>query len=104
VVRVQTTEKAEEIIGFAQDRGWKVIVGRGPDQIEDLSDFRELMRTEAKSEVKPRLLPKICRLHPRTHSSPARTPTTRRWRRSSQASEATAASPTQVVARHRPVQ
>ena len=59
VVRVQSTEKAEEIVGFAQERGWKVIVGVEPDQIEDLSDLRKLMGTEAKPEIKPRLPPKI---------------------------------------------
>ena len=59
VVRVQSTEKAEEIVGLAQERGWKVIVGVEPDQIEDLSDLRKLMRTEAKPEVKPHLPPKI---------------------------------------------
>jgi hypothetical protein len=36
-----------------------VIVGVEPDQIEDLSDLRKLVRTEAKPEVKPRLPPKI---------------------------------------------
>jgi uncharacterized protein YecA (UPF0149 family) len=30
-----------------------------PDQIEDLSDLRKLMRTEVKSESQPRLPPKI---------------------------------------------
>ena len=59
MVRVQSTEKAEEIVGFTQERGWKVIVGVEPDQIEDLSDLRKLMRTEAKPEVKPGLPPKI---------------------------------------------
>jgi len=34
-------------------------VGVEPDQIEDLSDLRKLVRTEAKPEVKPRLPPKI---------------------------------------------
>ena len=58
VVRVQSTEKAEEIVGLAQERGWKVIAGVEADPIEDLSDLRKLMRTEAKPEVKPRL-PKI---------------------------------------------
>ena len=58
VVRVQSTEKAGEIVGFAQERGWKVIVGVEPDQVEDLSDLRKLMRTEAK-QAKPRLPPKI---------------------------------------------
>jgi hypothetical protein len=56
---VQSTEKAEEIVGLAQERGWKVIVGVEPDQIEDLSDLRKFMRTEAKPEVKPGLPPKI---------------------------------------------
>ena len=52
VVRVQSTEKTEEIVGFAQERGWKVIVAVEPDQIEDLSDLRKLVPTEAKPEVK----------------------------------------------------
>ena len=52
-------EEAEEIVGLAQARGWSVRVGVEPDQIEELFDFRKLMRTEAKQEVKPRLPPKI---------------------------------------------
>ena len=59
VVRVQSTEKAEEIVGLAQQRGWRVTVGVEPDQIEELSDLRKLMRTAAKQEAKPRLPPKI---------------------------------------------
>jgi SWIM/SEC-C metal-binding protein len=59
VVRVRSTEKAEEILGLAQERGWKVIVGVEPDQIEDLSDLRKLMHAEVKPEDKPRLPPKI---------------------------------------------
>ena len=59
VVRVQSTEKAGEIVGFAQERGWKVIVGVEPDQLEDLSDIHKLMRMEEKPEAKPRLPPKI---------------------------------------------
>ena len=59
VVPVQSTEKAEEIVGLAQERGWKVIAGVEADPIEDLSDLRKLMRTEAKPEVKPHLPPKI---------------------------------------------
>jgi uncharacterized protein YecA (UPF0149 family) len=34
-------------------------VGVEPDQPEDLSDLRKLMRTEVKPEAKPRLPPKI---------------------------------------------
>lgn len=59
VVRVRSTKEAEEIVGIAQERGWKVIVGVKPDQIEDLSDLRKLMRSEVKPEAKPRLPPKI---------------------------------------------
>jgi len=59
VVRVPSTEKAEEIVGLAQECGWRVTVGVEPDQIDDLSDLRKLMRTEAKPEVKPGLPPKI---------------------------------------------
>lgn len=59
VVRVQSTEKAEQIVSLAEERGWKVIVGVEPDEIEDVSDLRKLMSSEVKPEVKPRLPPKI---------------------------------------------
>jgi hypothetical protein len=55
LVRVQSTEKAEEIVGLAQECGWKVIVGVESDQIEDLSDLRKLMRTEAKPCLPPKI-------------------------------------------------
>jgi uncharacterized protein YecA (UPF0149 family) len=59
IVRVQTCEKAQEIVGFAKERGWQVIVGVEPDKLEDISDLRQLMLTEAQLEIKPRLPPKI---------------------------------------------
>ena len=59
VVRVRSTEKAEEIVAFAQERGWQVIVGVEPDEIEDVSDLHKLMRAEPKPDAKPRLPPKI---------------------------------------------
>jgi uncharacterized protein YecA (UPF0149 family) len=59
VVRVRSTEEAQEIIGLAQEHGWKVIVGVEPDQLEDLSDLRKLMRAQVKPEAKPRQPPKI---------------------------------------------
>jgi hypothetical protein len=59
VVRVRSIEEAEEIVGLARERGWKVIVGVEPDQFEDLSDLHKLMRAEVKPEAKPRLPPKI---------------------------------------------
>jgi hypothetical protein len=59
VVRVRSAEYAEEIVGLAQERGWQVIVGLEPDQIEDLSDLHKLMREEVAPTGKPRLPPKI---------------------------------------------
>jgi hypothetical protein len=59
VVRVRSTEEAQEIVDFAQERGWKVIVGVEPHQIEDRSDLLKLMRAEMKPEAQPRLPPKI---------------------------------------------
>ena len=59
VVRVPSTEEAEEIVALAQERGWQVIVGVEPDQLEDLSDLHKLIRTEAQPEAKLRLPPKI---------------------------------------------
>jgi SWIM/SEC-C metal-binding protein len=59
VVRVRSAEDAEEIVGLAEERGWKVIVGVEPDQLEDLSDLQKLMNAEVKTETKPRLPPKI---------------------------------------------
>jgi SWIM/SEC-C metal-binding protein len=59
VLRVQSTEKAEEIVRLAQEHGWQVIVGVETDQIEDLSDLRNLIRNDVKPEVQPRLPPQI---------------------------------------------
>jgi SWIM/SEC-C metal-binding protein len=59
VVRVQSIEEADEIVGLAQQRGWKVIVGVEPDQVEDLADLRNLMDAERTPQVGPRLPPKI---------------------------------------------
>ena len=59
VVRVQSPELAEEIVALAQERGWQVIVGVEPDEIEDLSDLDKLMHAKVKPEPKPRLPPKI---------------------------------------------
>jgi SWIM/SEC-C metal-binding protein len=60
VVRVQSEEKAEEIVAFAREHGWQAIVGVEPDNFEDISDLQKLLRDQAKKpEAKPRLPPKI---------------------------------------------
>lgn len=43
VIRVQSMEKAEEIIALCNERGWKVIVGIEPDKPEDLFDVERLL-------------------------------------------------------------
>ena len=60
VVRVQSAEKAQEIVAYAEERGWMVIVGVEPDNFEDISDLRKLMRAEGKVEDnKPHLPPRV---------------------------------------------
>jgi len=36
--RVQTQERAAEVMGFCEDRGWYVTLELAPDKPEDLSD------------------------------------------------------------------
>ena len=43
VLRVQTLEKAEEIMSLCDSRGWKAIVGVEPQEPEDLTDLRRLL-------------------------------------------------------------
>ena len=60
VVRVRSTEEAEEVLAYAQERGWIVIAGVEPDQVENISDLRKLMRAEGEMEpTKLRLPPRI---------------------------------------------
>lgn len=42
VVRVQTEEKAMEIMALCNAKGWEVIVGIEPDKAENTSDIRKL--------------------------------------------------------------
>ncbi len=59
VVRVQSMETADEIVSLAEERGWQVIVGVEPNEQEDISDLRRLLRHEIKVAPKPQLPPKI---------------------------------------------
>ena len=42
VVRVQTEERALEIIALCEAKGWQVIVGIEPDNTENIEDVRKL--------------------------------------------------------------
>ena len=46
VVRVQTRERAEEILSQCNQNGWKVIIGLEPDQPEDISDVERLLNPQ----------------------------------------------------------
>lgn len=43
IVKVQTQERAAEILSFCNERGWKAIVGIEPDEPEDISDVERLI-------------------------------------------------------------
>jgi SWIM/SEC-C metal-binding protein len=46
VVRVQTLERAEEILSICNLHGWKVIVGLEPDHPEDIFDVERLLNPQ----------------------------------------------------------
>lgn len=44
VVKVQTEERAMEIMALCNARGWEVIVGIEPDEAENIDDVKKLER------------------------------------------------------------
>ena len=44
VARVQTENRAGEIMQICNERGWQVIVGIEPDKPEDISDVKWLLK------------------------------------------------------------
>ncbi|MDD3581156.1 MAG: SEC-C metal-binding domain-containing protein [Desulfobacca sp.] len=49
VVRVQTMEKAQEILDLCNEHGWQVVVGLEEDKPEDISDVERLLNLEIKA-------------------------------------------------------
>jgi SWIM/SEC-C metal-binding protein len=43
IVRVQTPQKAEEILSICNRNGWEVIVGVEPDEPENIADVKMLL-------------------------------------------------------------
>ncbi len=43
VVRVQSPERAEELLALCHQRGWQVIIGVEPDQPENTTDIERLV-------------------------------------------------------------
>lgn len=52
VVRVQTLEKAEEVLSLCNQHNWKVIVGIEPDQPEDISDVERLLNPQESAKAR----------------------------------------------------
>jgi SWIM/SEC-C metal-binding protein len=53
VVRVQTFERAEEILMLCRERGWQVIAGVEPDQPENLDDLLRLISPPTPRRLSP---------------------------------------------------
>ncbi|MGH9890873.1 MAG: PBPRA1643 family SWIM/SEC-C metal-binding motif protein [bacterium] len=53
VVRVRTSEKADEIVEACNRNGWKVIIGLEPGKPEDLSDFTKLINPPQPVRAEP---------------------------------------------------
>jgi SWIM/SEC-C metal-binding protein len=46
VVRVQTQDRADELLEICEQNEWQVIVGVEPDQPEDITDVSKLLHPE----------------------------------------------------------
>ena len=54
VARVQTMERAGEIMTLCERHGWKVVIGIEPDKPEDISDVKRLLNPNQVMRDKPR--------------------------------------------------
>ena len=55
VVRVQTQERAGEILTLCTQHGWQVIAGIEPDKPEDVSDVDRLLGSPTEIAHKPKI-------------------------------------------------
>jgi len=55
IVRVQTPQKAEEIVALCDEHGWKVIVGIEPDKPEDISDVERLLNPSSPIRIETKV-------------------------------------------------
>jgi len=55
VVRVQTEEKAGEMLTLCDEHGWQVIVGIEPDKPEDISDVERLLGRPTTTAREPKV-------------------------------------------------
>jgi SWIM/SEC-C metal-binding protein len=52
VIRVQSEERATELLSLCEDRGWIVIVGLEPDKPEDITDIERLLSPPTLAKTK----------------------------------------------------
>jgi SWIM/SEC-C metal-binding protein len=64
VIRVRSVARAEEIVAYCDERGWKVIVGIEPQETEDLTDLEKLNNGAKLSMSTTRSEPSIGRNEP----------------------------------------
>lgn len=50
-IRVQTEEKALELLALSKQKGWQVIVGIEPDKSEDISDLEKLLKPSVSNSI-----------------------------------------------------
>jgi len=55
VARVQTLERAGEIMAICNERGWKVTIGIEPDKPEDISDVERLLNPPTIRKGEPKV-------------------------------------------------
>ena len=55
VVRVQTQEKAQEILSLCNEHDWIVIAGIEPDEPEDISDVERLLNPPTVHLAEPKI-------------------------------------------------
>jgi SWIM/SEC-C metal-binding protein len=55
VVKVQTEERAQEILALCDENDWQVIVGMEPDEPEDITDVLKLQNPELFIARRPEL-------------------------------------------------
>ena len=64
VVRVQTEERAHEVLDYCTERGIQVLVGLEPEKDEDLSDIAHALGAPAPSPAPSRAPEKVGRNDP----------------------------------------
>ena len=55
IVRVQTEDRASEVLSICEDHGWQVIIGVEPDKPEDISHVERLLNPASAVRSEPKI-------------------------------------------------